>query len=164
MQKYKCIGFFFLQQLETLQDPIEPVEAILKRCNCNQIMLHYKVPAFSDVHEFLALLATRLGRLRKGGIPDKNKAARRVLQDWNECVFFFFFFCNTVDIDYLFTRKRTTGIMDCGRTSKDVRKCISFGYKAQTSTFVSTVFFSEERLRTTPTLQKNSKVIWVRKL
>ena len=77
----------FFQQLETLQDPIEPVEAILKRCNCNQIMLHYNVSAFSDVHEFLALLARRLGMLRKGGIPDKNKAARRVLQDWNECVF-----------------------------------------------------------------------------
>ena len=50
------------------------------------MMLHYNVPSFGDVNGFLALLATRMGRLKKGGIPDVNKAARRVLHDWNEYV------------------------------------------------------------------------------
>ncbi len=58
----------------------------MKRCNSNQMMLHYNVPAFTNVNEFLCLLAKRMGRLKKGGVPDVNKAARRVLQDWNEYV------------------------------------------------------------------------------
>ncbi len=48
------------------------------------MMLHYNIPDFSDVHEFLAMLAKRFGRLKKGGIPDSNKAAKTVLQDWNK--------------------------------------------------------------------------------
>ncbi|XP_048738699.2 guanine nucleotide-binding protein-like 3 homolog [Ostrea edulis] len=69
-------------KLESLEDPIEPVEAILKRCSKEQLMLHFKVPDFKDTSEFLSLLARRQGKLRKGGIPDINKAARMVLQDW----------------------------------------------------------------------------------
>ncbi len=48
------------------------------------MMLHYTIPDYSDVHEFLALLAKRFGRLKKGGVPDTFKAARQVLQDWNQ--------------------------------------------------------------------------------
>ena len=49
----------------------------------SQLMLHYKISDYSDVQEFVALLAQRLGRLKKGGRPDVNKAAKIVLQDWN---------------------------------------------------------------------------------
>ena len=56
-------------------------------CLLFQMMLHYNVPVFKDVNEFLALLAKRFGRLKKGGIPDVNKAAKTVLQDWNQWVF-----------------------------------------------------------------------------
>ncbi|CAC5407790.1 NUG1 [Mytilus coruscus] len=69
-------------KLETLDDPITPVEAILKRCSKQQMILHYNIPDYKDIDEFLALLARRMGRLRKGGIPDKNKAARSIIQDW----------------------------------------------------------------------------------
>ncbi|KAK6175475.1 hypothetical protein SNE40_013934 [Patella caerulea] len=69
-------------KIETLPDPIEAVDAIVKRCNKEQLMLHYSVVDYKDVREFLALLATRLGKLNKGGIPNVNKAARIVLQDW----------------------------------------------------------------------------------
>ena len=48
-------------------------------------MLHYNLPDYSNVDEFLLLLAQRQGRLKKGGIPDANKAARAVLQDWTRC-------------------------------------------------------------------------------
>jgi nuclear GTP-binding protein len=46
-------------------------------------MVHYGLSEFSNVNEFLSLLAKRRGMLRKGGLPDVNKAARLVLQDWN---------------------------------------------------------------------------------
>jgi len=46
-------------------------------------MVHYCLPEFSNVADFLALLAKRRGMLRKGGRPDVNKAAKLVLQDWN---------------------------------------------------------------------------------
>ena len=47
-----------------------------------QLMLHFKVPDFKDTNEFLSLLATRQGKLKKGGVPDVNKAAKTVLQEW----------------------------------------------------------------------------------
>ena len=47
------------------------------------MMLHYNIPDFSDTAEFLNLLARRMGKLKKGGVPDLARAARRVLQDWN---------------------------------------------------------------------------------
>ncbi|KAL1265790.1 hypothetical protein QQF64_003817 [Cirrhinus molitorella] len=56
--------------------------AILRRCNKPQIMDHYGIPDFQTVHEFLALLARRQGKLRKGGLPDSDKAAKSVLMDW----------------------------------------------------------------------------------
>ncbi|XP_064605181.1 guanine nucleotide-binding protein-like 3-like protein isoform X2 [Liolophura sinensis] len=69
-------------RLEGLPDPISPVDAILKRCDKKQMMLHYNLADYKDVNEFLSLLATRLGKLKKGGLPDVDKAARVVLQDW----------------------------------------------------------------------------------
>jgi len=47
-------------------------------------MEYYSVPDYSDASEFLAFLAKRNGKLKKGGIPDVDKAARIVLQDWNK--------------------------------------------------------------------------------
>ncbi|XP_041129960.1 guanine nucleotide-binding protein-like 3-like protein isoform X1 [Polyodon spathula] len=69
-------------KIEQLLDPVTPVEAILKRCNKQQIMQHYGVSDFRTALEFLALLARRQGRLKKGGVPDHDKAAKSVLLDW----------------------------------------------------------------------------------
>ncbi|XP_028669132.1 guanine nucleotide-binding protein-like 3-like protein [Erpetoichthys calabaricus] len=69
-------------KIEQLLDPVPAVEAILKRCNHQQIMQHYCVPDFSTTLEFLALLARRQGKLKKGGLPDQDKAAKSVLMDW----------------------------------------------------------------------------------
>ncbi|KAM8933919.1 guanine nucleotide-binding protein-like 3-like protein [Pelodytes ibericus] len=69
-------------KIEQLLDPVGPVEAILRRCNKEQIMLHYKVTDFRDTLEFLAMLAKRQGKLKKGGSPDHDKAAKSVLTDW----------------------------------------------------------------------------------
>ncbi len=46
-------------------------------------MLHYTIPDFSGVDEFLGLLARRQGKLKKGGMPNVDKAARGMLMDWN---------------------------------------------------------------------------------
>ncbi|XP_029140352.1 guanine nucleotide-binding protein-like 3-like protein [Protobothrops mucrosquamatus] len=69
-------------RIEQLADPVSPVEAILKRCNKQQIMQHFSVPDFQNTTEFLAYLAKRQGKLKKGGIPDHEKAAKAVLNDW----------------------------------------------------------------------------------
>ena len=47
------------------------------------MMLHYNIPDYADVNEFVALLARRMGRLKKHGVPDVNRAAKMMLQDWN---------------------------------------------------------------------------------
>jgi nuclear GTP-binding protein len=38
---------------------------------------------FRDTNEFLLNLARQRGKLRRGGIPDIDSAAKIVLQDWN---------------------------------------------------------------------------------
>ena len=45
-------------------------------------MLQYNLSDFQDVHEFLAKMSLKMGSLKKGGVPDINKAAQRVLSDW----------------------------------------------------------------------------------
>lgn len=69
-------------KIEQLVDPLPPVEAILRRCNKAQIIEHYGVSDFHTALEFLAMLARRQGKLRKGGLPDTDKAAKSVLLDW----------------------------------------------------------------------------------
>ncbi|XP_029463556.1 guanine nucleotide-binding protein-like 3-like protein isoform X2 [Rhinatrema bivittatum] len=69
-------------KIEQLEDPVGPVEAILKRCNKQQILDYYSIPDFRNTMEFLALLSKRQGKLRKGGVPDHEKAAKAVLTDW----------------------------------------------------------------------------------
>ncbi|GFR76984.1 guanine nucleotide-binding protein-like 3 homolog, partial [Elysia marginata] len=70
-------------KLESLDDPVPCVEAILMRCQKMQMMLHYNLTDYSDTLSFLNLLARRMGKLRKGGVPDINQAARALLHDWN---------------------------------------------------------------------------------
>uniref|UniRef100_V9KKD1 Guanine nucleotide-binding protein-like 3 (Nucleolar)-like protein n=1 Tax=Callorhinchus milii TaxID=7868 RepID=V9KKD1_CALMI len=69
-------------RIEQVINPIEPVAAILRRCDTRQIREHYGVAEFRDVEQFLCVLAHRQGRLRRGGIPDQDAAARSVLTDW----------------------------------------------------------------------------------
>merc|ERR1719495_1946578 len=70
-------------KVETLEDPVTPVVAIIGRVPRQHLMLHYGVATFSDTAEFLAKLAISSGKLKKGGVPDRNLAARIVLNDWN---------------------------------------------------------------------------------
>ena len=69
--------------VSNLSDPTLPVEAILRRCNKDELMIRYSLPKFQDASEFLAMLAHKWGFLKKGGIPIAAKAAKIILQHWN---------------------------------------------------------------------------------
>ncbi|RKO88892.1 P-loop containing nucleoside triphosphate hydrolase protein, partial [Blyttiomyces helicus] len=70
-------------KVELLDDPIAPVEVIVNRCKPEQLVQLYSVPMFAGVNDFLIQLARQRGKLKRGGIPDLENAARSVLQDWN---------------------------------------------------------------------------------
>lgn len=67
---------------EQLTDPVPAVEAILSRCPKQQLMSKYDVDDYSNTTEFLVNLAHRLGRLKKGGVPNTTLAARTLVNDW----------------------------------------------------------------------------------
>jgi len=71
---------------DSIDDPIPPVDALLKRCKAESLMMTYNIPAFpqGNTMVFLAMVAKSYGRVLKGGIPDKIGAARSVLKDWNQ--------------------------------------------------------------------------------
>lgn len=70
---------------DSIDDPIPPVDALIKRCKPESLMMTYNIPAFpqGNTMVFLAMVAKVYGRVLKGGVPDKIGAARSVLKDWN---------------------------------------------------------------------------------
>lgn len=68
---------------DDLESCLGPVEAILQRCEKQYMQLQYNITNFDNVQEFLSLLAREMGKLKKGGIPDQEAAAKRVISDWN---------------------------------------------------------------------------------
>ncbi|KAK9081358.1 hypothetical protein Syun_031137 [Stephania yunnanensis] len=71
------------KRIEKLEDPVGPVKEILKLCPAKTLVSLYKIPAFEGVDDFLQLVATVRGRLKKGGVLDVEAVARIVLHDWN---------------------------------------------------------------------------------
>jgi nuclear GTP-binding protein len=53
-------------KVEAVADPVAPVEAIIRRCQRQQVIEQYCIPEYGDVYEFLAHLARRKGKLKKG--------------------------------------------------------------------------------------------------
>ena len=70
-------------KIQSLKDPFTPAITILKRISKPQILELYNVQDFTTPDEFFAMKATRMGRFKKGGIPDTVAAARSILDDWN---------------------------------------------------------------------------------
>ncbi|KAF4033752.1 50S ribosome-binding GTPase [Phytophthora infestans] len=74
---------------ESMADPVGAVQVLLTRCQPEQLAELYQLPVdtvskcFQDAVHFLVLVAQSKGKLGKGGIPDRQAAARIVLQDWN---------------------------------------------------------------------------------
>jgi nuclear GTP-binding protein len=71
---------------DSIDDPVPAVDALLKRCNPQSLIMTYNIPAFphGNTMMFLAMVAKSYGRVLKGGVPDKVGAARAVLKDWNQ--------------------------------------------------------------------------------
>ncbi|CAH2210586.1 jg21932, partial [Pararge aegeria aegeria] len=67
----------------SLKDPIVPATAILQRAHKHTLVALYCIPEFNTPQEFFASLAARMGRYKKGGVPDQEAAARILLNDWN---------------------------------------------------------------------------------
>jgi len=70
-------------RVESLEDPLEPIKLLLERCSKENLMIRYKIADFKDATEFLTHIATKYGKIKKGGIIDISKAAQLVLNDWN---------------------------------------------------------------------------------
>lgn len=70
-------------KVDRISDSISPVEIILKRVGPELLMTAYALPEFSNVTEFLALVAKTRGKQRRGGALDLEGAAMTVLRDWN---------------------------------------------------------------------------------
>lgn len=71
-------------RIEKIADPISPIGAILRRCPAPQLRAFYGIPMFRGATDFLVLIAQRRGKLRAGGVPDLESAAKQVLSDWND--------------------------------------------------------------------------------
>ena len=69
--------------VDAVEDPQEAVDGILRRCAPEKMMMYYSIPEYENTDEFLSHVAAKTGKLLRGGVPDKEKAARLVLQDWN---------------------------------------------------------------------------------
>lgn len=70
-------------KLDSLEDPIRPIELIMEHCGVEELAQHYQIQPFSTAHELTALLAFRFGKLVAGGVPDTQAAARLLLKDWS---------------------------------------------------------------------------------
>ncbi len=69
-------------EVEKITDPVSVIGAVLKRCPRERLMELYQIPVYRSADEFLAFVAHKIGKLKKGGVPDYHAAATAVLRDW----------------------------------------------------------------------------------
>ena len=60
------------------------IEEIFARIQKEELLRTYKVADFSKPTEFLVNLALKMGKIKKGGVPNLEEAAKIVIRDWNE--------------------------------------------------------------------------------
>ena len=65
-----------------LADPKGAAEALIKRADPAALAMRYALPVHGDAERFLAAVARKRGRLRRGGLPDVSAAAADVLRDF----------------------------------------------------------------------------------
>lgn len=69
-------------QVEKLSDPTHHINEVLRRVKKQYVQNVYGIPDWTDDEDFLRKLARKSGKLLKGGEPDENAVAKRVLHDW----------------------------------------------------------------------------------
>eukprot|EP00400_MALV-I_sp_L67-5_P001069 gene1070-1199_t len=70
---------------EKVEQPSQYIDGLLSKIKKEYIAKRYKLKEdvkWEDAEEFLCILATKMGKLLKGGNPDIETAARVVLYDW----------------------------------------------------------------------------------
>nr|CEL73802.1 TPA: GTPase domain containing protein [Toxoplasma gondii VEG] len=83
-----CSAFILrsLLPVHRLENPQEVATGVAAWCCSETLQRLYRLEGFSSPQEMLALLAHRRGKLKKGGIPDLDAAAKIFLQDWQSGV------------------------------------------------------------------------------
>lgn len=69
-------------QVEKIEDPAQYVAGVLDVVKTEYLERNYGVAGWTDHVDFLTQLCRRTGKLLKGGEPDFNNMARKVLQDF----------------------------------------------------------------------------------
>jgi nuclear GTP-binding protein len=68
--------------IDTLDDPVGVVDALLTRAPKAAVLRHFCVADFDSVAAFLVQIARMRGKLKKGGAANLDAAARVVLTEW----------------------------------------------------------------------------------
>ncbi|EFC44869.1 predicted protein [Naegleria gruberi] len=66
----------------TPDELVDVIRVILHRMKPEYIQRTYQILTWKDHHDFLTQLAYRSGRLGKGGIPDVQSVAKKIVHDW----------------------------------------------------------------------------------
>lgn len=69
-------------QVEKIRTPEDHIGAVLERAKAEYIQKTYRIPSWSSAEDFLEKLASRTGKLLKGGEPDLSTVSKMVLNDW----------------------------------------------------------------------------------
>ncbi|KFV93618.1 Nucleolar GTP-binding protein 2, partial [Eurypyga helias] len=69
-------------QVEKIKSPEDHISAVLERAKPEYIRKTYKIDSWDDTEDFLEKLASRTGKLLKGGEPDLQTVSKMVLNDW----------------------------------------------------------------------------------
>ncbi|XP_038023172.2 nucleolar GTP-binding protein 2 [Anas platyrhynchos] len=69
-------------QVEKIKSPEDHISAVLERAKPEYIRKTYKIDSWNDAEDFLEKLASRTGKLLKGGEPDVQTVSKMVLNDW----------------------------------------------------------------------------------
>ncbi|KAM9213291.1 nucleolar GTP-binding protein 2 isoform 2-T2 [Leptosomus discolor] len=69
-------------QVEKIKSPEDHISAVLERAKPEYMRRTYKIDSWEDTEDFLEKLASRTGKLLKGGEPDIQTVSKMVLNDW----------------------------------------------------------------------------------
>eukprot|EP00455_Lapot_gusevi_P008432 TRINITY_DN1367_c0_g1_i1.p1 TRINITY_DN1367_c0_g1~~TRINITY_DN1367_c0_g1_i1.p1 ORF type:complete len:627 (+),score=208.55 TRINITY_DN1367_c0_g1_i1:553-2433(+) len=69
-------------RIENLQDAALHIDQVLHRVKTEYLCRTYGLDSWTDSEDFLTQIARKTGKLLKGGEPDLNGVARKVLSDW----------------------------------------------------------------------------------
>ncbi|KAJ3112355.1 Guanine nucleotide-binding protein-like 3 [Phlyctochytrium bullatum] len=70
-------------KVELIEDPLGAVDFLFTKCKTEHLISLYEIPFCANARDFLIQLCRKKGKLRKGGVPDLESAARNVIIDWN---------------------------------------------------------------------------------